>query len=161
MCDLLLCYKSSICTVRVSITDPGMTLVHSSTACLRSGRYTFFWWLLFEQSVISSKVTIQVFVHPNRNWNCLFSFIPSAISMNIQTSAFQLEPISISPSFCYWTLFQFRGYNIYIQTEHYVLCANKLFSRNSVLVIGWQFSCEFYRIVIDMYSELCVWQLGS
>ena len=36
---LLLCYKSSICTVRVSITDPGMTLVHSSTDCLRSGRY--------------------------------------------------------------------------------------------------------------------------
>ena len=38
---LLLCYKSSICTVRVSITDPGMTLVHSSTDCLRSGRYKF------------------------------------------------------------------------------------------------------------------------
>ena len=37
---LLLCYKSSICTVRVSITDPGMTLVHSSTGHLRSGRYT-------------------------------------------------------------------------------------------------------------------------
>ena len=36
---LLLCYKSSICTVRVSITDPGMTLVHSSTGHLRSGRY--------------------------------------------------------------------------------------------------------------------------
>ena len=37
--SLLLCYKSSICTVRVSITDPGMTLVHSSTCHLRSGRY--------------------------------------------------------------------------------------------------------------------------
>ena len=37
---MLLCYKSSICTVRVSITDPGMTLVHSSTDHLRSGRYS-------------------------------------------------------------------------------------------------------------------------
>lgn len=36
---LQLCYKSSICTVRVSITDPGMTLVHSNTDHLRSGRY--------------------------------------------------------------------------------------------------------------------------
>ena len=37
---LLLCYKSSICTVRVSITDPGMTLVHGRSDCLRSGRYS-------------------------------------------------------------------------------------------------------------------------
>ena len=36
---LVLCYKSSICTMRVRITDPGMTLVHGRSDCLRSGRY--------------------------------------------------------------------------------------------------------------------------
>ena len=61
---LLLCYKSSICTVRASITDPGMTLVHSSTGHLRSGCYSLPFPLMLAKFFAPSRDTTCASKHP-------------------------------------------------------------------------------------------------